>query len=589
MTTHSIKVTGTNLYPFNSLETYDVLDAGYILDPFANPLSFYYPLSATGGVNAISYVGNYSVLNQELSPQSIFFKSDGKKMYILGTISDRVYEYILDDAWNIKSSRFPTNNFFSINSQENVPTGLFFRDNGSSMYLLGVNSDSIYQYTLTNSWNVSSASYSSKSFSVASQQTQPRGIYFKSDGLIMYVVGTIDSKITQYNLGTAWDISTAAYATKYFSVSNQEEFPEGLSFKTDGTKTFVVGSSGRIIEYNLSTPWDITTCSYSSAYFSVNSKDLYVKDLYFRNDGKLLYIVGNEFSKSHSYSLDENWVLSGWGGDNYSSTAYGGNFKISYNDLSNIKQKIKGSYVFCESEVVFDFSEFDETKSKILKLTFYPDNGEKEQIFSSYIDENGVLIYPVLSDIKTEYYPSEKFYTFYNPNFIIEYVDGTALNLTIPITSVQCGIYESYKNNRILESLPYYKNNSNVFVFVNNTLKNETYISDIYTKLPFILSANTLENDVELPNLIKPVPIGSTIDSIIEGIISVPKSRSNSVLPPTPVIFYAEYDGISIVTNNTAFYDGDMFAGDSSLTLFGTSPYSAGNGIIISIITDLNN
>jgi len=257
MTTHNIKVTGTNLSPFDSLPNYDVLDAGYVLDPLAYPLSFYYPLTSTAGVASVSYTGNYSVFTQEISPQSIFFKSDGKKMYILGTISDRVHEYILDEAWNIKSSRYPTNNFFSINSQENVPTGLFFKDNGSSMYLLGVNSDSIYQYTLTNSWDVSSAFYSSKSFSVASQQTQPRGIYFKPDGLRVYVAGTVDSKITQYNLGIAWDISTASYSTKYFSVSDQEEFPEGISFKTDVTKTFVVGSSGRVIEYNLCYPIQI--------------------------------------------------------------------------------------------------------------------------------------------------------------------------------------------------------------------------------------------------------------------------------------------------------------------------------------------
>lgn len=589
MTTYNIKVTGTNYSPFNSLCAYDVYDGGYFIDPMAAPLSFYYGSSAIGGNEPVFHIANFNVSTQEFSPQSLFFKSDGYKMFVLGTISDRVYEYNLSTPWDITSSKY-NSRFYSINSQETVPTGLFFRSNGLSMYLVGVNADSIYQYTLTNSWEVTSSSYASKSFSVGVEQNQPRGMYIKSDGLKMYVVGTSGSKITEYNLSVAWDISTASYTTKYFSVSNQESFPEGISFKSDGTKTFVVGSSGRIIEYKLSTPWDITTANYDSIYVPVSFNDSYIKDLYFKDDGNLFYIVGNENAGAYAYGLNESWVMSGWGGNNYSLSAYGGNFEIGYNDLSNIKQKTAGNYVFCDSEVIFDFSEFDQSKSRIVKILFNPDNGNNHQSFTSYVDENNSLIYPILSSIKTKYYPSELFYTYYNPNFIIDYADGTSINLTIPITSVQCGIYETYKDKNILESLPYYKNISNILLFVNDNLSNETYIGDIYTKLPFVLSANLPEKDIELPNIIRAVPIGSTIDSI-EPITPNPVTNNNPVLPPIPIIIYSEYDGISIFTNNSPFYGGDEFVNiDSSLSILsGGTPYFGGTGITISIITDLNN
>jgi hypothetical protein len=589
MTTYNIKVTGTNYSPFNSLCAYDVYDGGYFIDPMAEPLSFHYGSSAIGGKESVFYNGDFIVFTQELSPQSLFFKSDGYKMFVLGTISDRVYEYNLSIPWDITSSNY-NSKFYSINSQETVPTGLFFRSNGLSMYLVGVNADTIYQYTLTNSWEVTSSSYASKSLSVATEQNQPRGMFIRSDGSKMYVVGTSGSKITEYNLSTPWDISTASYTTKYFSVSNQESFPEGISFKTDGTKTFVVGSSGRIIEYILSTPWDITTANYNSIYVPVSSKDSYMKDLYFKDDGNLFYVVGNENAGTYGYGLTESWVISGWGGNNYSLSAYGGNFEIGYNDLSNIKQKTAGNYVFCDSEVIFDFSEFDQSKSRIVKILFNADNGDDSQFFTSYVDENNSLIYPILSSIKTKYYPSELFYTYYNPNFIIDYADGTSINLTIPITSVQCGIYETYKDKNILESLPYYKNISNILLFVNDNSSNETYIGDIYTKLPFVLSANLPEKDIELPNIIRAVPIGSTIDSI-EPITPNPVTNNNPVLPPIPIIIYSEYDGISIFTNNSPFYGGDEFVNiDSSLSILsGGTPYFGGTGITISIITDLNN
>ena len=93
MHTNNIKVTGTNLSPFDTLTACDVCDGGYVTDPMAAPLSFFYGLSSHGGLQNVSLFSTFSVITQELSPQSLFFKSDGSKAYVLGSISDRVYEY----------------------------------------------------------------------------------------------------------------------------------------------------------------------------------------------------------------------------------------------------------------------------------------------------------------------------------------------------------------------------------------------------------------------------------------------------------------------------------------------------------------
>ena len=96
--------------------------------------------------------------------------------------------------------------FYSINSQETVPTGLFFKDNGSVMYLLGVNSDSIYQYDLTTPWDILSVSYASKNYSVAIEENQPRGLFFKNDGSNAYIVGDNNKKIYQYSWMNSWQM-----------------------------------------------------------------------------------------------------------------------------------------------------------------------------------------------------------------------------------------------------------------------------------------------------------------------------------------------------------------------------------------------
>lgn len=595
MYTHNIKVTGTIFSPFDNLSAYDICDGGYILDPMASPLSFYYGLSTCGGLQNISLNNLFSVNSQELSPQSLFFKTDGTKAYVLGTISDRVYEYKLTTPWDIGTAVYGSN-FYSINSQETVPTGLFFKDNGLMMYLLGVNSDSIYQYSLTNAWDISSTAYTSKNFSVGSEENQPRGLYFKSDGLKVYIVGNDSKRIHQYSLGTPWDISTASYSTKYFSVSNQQISPQGLSFKSDGSKTYVVGFNGEIIEYDLSIPWDISTASFNSNYLSVSSNAFQITDIYMKSDGFSFYIIANDVNEIINYKINYNsWELPLSGNDIdiiFDYNLNGGSFNIAYNDLSNIKQKNEGNYIFCESEVNFDFSEFDQTVSKIIKIIFNPNNGSELQKFTTDF-LNGGARYPVLSSIKAKYYPSDLFYTYYYPNFIISYEDGTSINLTIPLTSIQCGIFDSYKNRKITESLIYDENKSNILLFINDENDNNMYIGDIYTRLPFILSANLPEKDIELPNLIKPVPVGSNITSIEEGVVSIPAGRKNPVIPPNLIYIYSEYDGISIYPNNSFFNKNELFDNivyDTSLIITsGGAPYFAGIGVTINVISDLNN
>lgn len=586
MNTYNIKLTSTNYTPYNFLPSCDVYNGGYIIDPMAAPLSFYYGTTANGGTTSVSYSGSFSVFTQELSPQSVFFKSDGTKSYVLGTISDRVYEYKLSCPWDITTSTY-NNSFFSINSQETVPTGLFFRGNGLNMYLVGVDSDYIYQYNLTNAWDVSSASYSLKRFSVGTQQNQPRGLYIKSDGLIAYVIGTINSKIDQYTLGNAWDISSAAYSTKSFRVSSEEISPEGLTFKSDGTKLYVIGSTGNFLQYSLTTPWDVSTAIYDGSFLNVSDKDQSMRDLYFRDNGNSLYFVGNTNSKLYQYYIYNSWILSGV--NNFSLTANGGDFDVKYNDLKNMTQIADGVNIFCNSEVIFDLSQFDQTRSKIIKVTFDADNGSEYQTFTTYISNN-FLLYPVLSSIKANYTPSESFYTYFNPTFIIDYDDGNSVNILVPLTSIQCGIYDTYKNKKILESIPYYNNIYNSLIFMNDINDNSLFISDIYTRLPFILSANLPEQDVELPNIIKPVPFGSRIATTIDPVVPKPPAEKNPVRPPSPFYTYSEYDGISIFINNTDFNVGDEFSTDNSLTIItGGSPYFAGTGISIGVITDLNN
>ena len=78
---------------------------------------------------------------------------------------------------------------FFCNNQEPSASGLFFKSDGTKMYVVEANQDSVFQYSLSTTWDVSTASYDSVSFGVTSQDTSPGDLTFSSDGTKMYIVG----------------------------------------------------------------------------------------------------------------------------------------------------------------------------------------------------------------------------------------------------------------------------------------------------------------------------------------------------------------------------------------------------------------
>ena len=154
-------------------------------------------------------------------------------------------------GWDLSTASYDSVSF-SVAGQETAPSGLFFKNDGTKMYVIGLQTDTIYQYTLSTAWDLSTASYDSVSFSVAGQDTGPQDLFIRPNGSRMYIVGTSSDTIYQYTLSTAWDLSTASYDSVSFSVAGQETAPNSLFFKPDGTKMFVVGfDTDNVYQYSL--------------------------------------------------------------------------------------------------------------------------------------------------------------------------------------------------------------------------------------------------------------------------------------------------------------------------------------------------
>ena len=269
---------------------------------------YQYTLSTAWDVSTASY-SSKSKATGELTPSGITFNSDGTKMYIIGNTGDTVRYFILSTAWDISTANFSTS--YSVSTQVAVAEGLYFSSDGTGMYVIDSTSDSVYQYILSTAWDISTASYGSKTISVATQDLIPNGISFSSDGTKMYMIGDSNNVAYQYTLATAWDVSTATYATKSFTISPQETEMGGVVLSSDGTKMYLPGGTNDMIsQYTLSTAWDLSTATYAYKTFSYASQDTSMTSIFFSSDGTKMYLIGDDNNTVYQYTLSTAWDLS---------------------------------------------------------------------------------------------------------------------------------------------------------------------------------------------------------------------------------------------------------------------------------------
>ena len=212
-------------------------------------------------------------------------------------------------AWDISTFKY-ANKSKLIEDQETSPQGLTFSSDGTKMYIIGYASDTVWQYTLSSAWDVSTATYADKSKLVSDQgETSPRGVTFSSDGTKMYIIGVIYDAVIQYTLSSAWDVSTATYAEKYILIEDQETSPQGLTFSSDGTKMYIIGyASDTVWQYTLSSAWDVSTATYADKSRLISGQEIWPYDVALSPDGTKMYIVGYYSSIVWQYTLSSVWT-----------------------------------------------------------------------------------------------------------------------------------------------------------------------------------------------------------------------------------------------------------------------------------------
>ena len=281
--TGTIVVQGGTIAGMSGLTTggkYYVQDDGTLTSPDATDAY---------SINGATYDSVSFDVTQDSTITGMCFNDDGTKMYVCGESSDKVYQYSLSSAYDLSTASYDSVSL-DVSSQQGAPRSVVFNNDGSALYIVGTSAAAVHQYTLSTEYDLSTGSYASKTVSVSTQELYPCGVIFNNDGASMYVVGSQNETVYQYTLSTPFDVSTASYASKSLDGSSEQSSSTGLAFNSDGTKIFIIGETPtKIFQYTLSSAYDMSTGSYDSVSYTY-SEGTVPRDIVWGNSGNKFYI-----------------------------------------------------------------------------------------------------------------------------------------------------------------------------------------------------------------------------------------------------------------------------------------------------------
>ncbi len=225
-----------------------------------------YSLSDPYDASKFVYAGDgelFDISDYHTNVTGVDFSTDGTKMFTVGYLEEEVNEFILSAPFDISTAVF--SHTVDVGTQENRIQNLEFNNDGTKMFIIG-NDDVIYEYTLSEGFALSTASYAgnSETLDIGAQDGSSTGIGFSADGMKLFSTGLQYDLIHEYDLSAPFDVSTGVYTGAGETLDPDVDgagIPGDVLFNEDGS-TLYVHSSRTLYEYTLGTPYDISTATF---------------------------------------------------------------------------------------------------------------------------------------------------------------------------------------------------------------------------------------------------------------------------------------------------------------------------------------
>lgn len=245
-------------------------------------------------IESFEYSGKFLDISGETEdPRASFWKPDGTLLFVVGRRSNNIAVYALEQPWQLNSASF----LLQVSIPGENQHGLFFRNDGHKMWVY--DRTSIWYFQLHTPWDISTLSEGER-IDLSHFSQRGHDIAFKTDGTILYIDDRTTGSIFEYSLSNPWDV-TSGTLTYTFDISQHQKEVRGIEFLGEGSVMMLMDTERKeVLQFNLFEPWNVSTATFSGA-FDVSHQTLQGRGLSFSIDENIMYVTAQDELKIFQY------------------------------------------------------------------------------------------------------------------------------------------------------------------------------------------------------------------------------------------------------------------------------------------------
>ena len=272
-------------------------------------------------INAFGAVSGFvdsKQVNQNI-PMAIAFNPSGTKMFVVGMSQNKIFEFDLTTGFDVSTATKNSNECSFIGLADDA-VDIDFNSDGTKLFLVdqgqGGADNTIEEFDLSTAYDVSSCTHVEEHF--AGDFVGLVGIEFNTDGTKLFIYNTAGAdSIKQYSLNSPYNLSNITLQKQSTGTSDKtfstiESQPMGFTFSSDGSKMFITGTKkDKVQEFNLSTPFDLSSVSRTSGY-DISNEAVSVGGISFSNDGLKMFVLDSNLDAANK-DVNEYDLTCGFG------------------------------------------------------------------------------------------------------------------------------------------------------------------------------------------------------------------------------------------------------------------------------------
>jgi hypothetical protein len=187
-----------------------------------------YSLSTAWNVapSSVGYTTSFRVSNEDTTAQGVTFGNSGSKMYVCGDANNTIYQYSLSTPYSLASGVTYDSKSLVLGTNpillETLPTDISFNSTGTVLWVVGNTQDRIYEFRLGTAWDISTAVFYDDVY-IGFNEITATGLHVIPEQNVAYIVGSNSDTVFQYSTNTpALEIASSGISSDSSIVLNNE-------------------------------------------------------------------------------------------------------------------------------------------------------------------------------------------------------------------------------------------------------------------------------------------------------------------------------------------------------------------------------